>query len=99
MTRPDLSSARSNQGWNMINVDPKSLIDRLSPLARDTLEQGAGLCLGHGHYSVEIEHWLLKLLEHPDSDWVQLLHQLDLDPGRLSSAINAALERLRHGNT
>ena len=65
----------------MITIDPKSLIDRLTPRARDALEHGAGLCLGRTHYSVEIEHWLLKLLEQEQGDLSQLVRQLDLDPG------------------
>src|SRR5690606_10726 len=82
----------------MITIDPKSLIDRLSPRARDALEQGAGLCLGRTHYSVEIEHWLLKLIEQEQGDLLQLLRQLDLDPAQITVQLNRSLERMRSGN-
>ncbi len=82
----------------MITIDPKSLIDRLTPRARDALEQGAGLCLGRTHYSVEIEHWLLKLLEQEQSDLAQLVRQLDLDPAQITTQLNRSLERMRSGN-
>ena len=47
----------------MINVNLKSLVDKMSPTLRDSLEGAAGLCIGRSHYNVEVEHWLLKLLE------------------------------------
>ena len=82
----------------MITIDPKSLIDRLTPRARDALEQGAGLCLSRTHYSVEIEHWLLKLIEQEQGDLLQLIRQLNLDPAQITAQLNRSLERMRSGN-
>ena len=41
----------------------KSLIGKLNENARRGLEGAAGLCLSRTHFNVEIEHYLLKLLE------------------------------------
>lgn len=60
----------------MINVNLKSLVDKMSPVMRDSLEGAAGLCIGRSHYNVEVEHWLLKLLETVDSDFNTLLESM-----------------------
>src|SRR5262249_31086370 len=48
---------------------------------------------------VEIEHWLLKLLEAPDSDLLAILRQYDVEPSRLSADLTRVLDRLKTGNT
>ena len=35
-----------------------------------------GLCLSRTNYNVEIEHWLLKLLETPTTDLQSILHKI-----------------------
>ena len=52
----------------MAAVNLKSLVGKLNPLCRRTLEGAAGMCLSRTNYNVEVEHWLLKLLEPADSD-------------------------------
>ena len=52
----------------MSQVDLKSLIGHLNETTRRALEAAAGLCLSRTHYKVEIEHWLLRLVEEKDSD-------------------------------
>ena len=47
----------------MAAVDLKSLVGRLNEACRRALEAAAGLTLSRTHYNVEIEHWLLKLLD------------------------------------
>ena len=47
----------------MPGIPAKSLIGKLNPTCRRALEAAAGLCLSRTHFHVEIEHWLLKLLE------------------------------------
>ena len=41
----------------------KSLIAKLNETCRSALESAAGLCLSQTHYDVDIEHFLIKLLE------------------------------------
>ena len=47
----------------MFNVNLKSLIERMNPTLKESLDNAAGLCLNTGHYNIEIEHWLQKILE------------------------------------
>ena len=52
----------------MATVNLKELVGKLNDTCRRSLEGAAGLCLSRTNYNVEIEHWLLKLLELPNTD-------------------------------
>ena len=47
----------------MSTVNLRSLVAHLNDDCRRALESAAGLCLSATHYNIEIEHWLLMLLE------------------------------------
>ncbi|MCP4430448.1 MAG: type VI secretion system ATPase TssH [Gammaproteobacteria bacterium] len=83
----------------MITIDLKSLVGKLNDTCRAALESGAGLCLARTHYNVEIEHWILKLLEIPDNDINALIEKFELDTGKLIADINRELDRVKSGNT
>jgi len=84
---------------NMVTIDLKSLVGRLNETSRNALEGAAGLCLARTHFNVEIEHWLLKLLEVPDTDISAILSKFDVDLGRLQQDLNRELDRIKGGNT
>ena len=50
-----------------MSIDLKALIGKLNEPCRRALEQAAGLTLSRTNYNVEIEHWLLKLIEIADA--------------------------------
>src|SRR5690606_4962911 len=83
----------------MAAVDLKSLVGKLNDPCRRSLEAAAGLTLSRGHYNVEIEHWLLKLLEAPDSDVAAILRHYEIDSSRLAADLTRVLDRLKTGNT
>jgi len=83
----------------MITIDLKSLVGRLNEPCRNALEGAAGLCLARTHYNVEIEHWLLKLLEVPNSDFLAILEKFEIDLGKLTQDLNRELDRIKAGNT
>lgn len=83
----------------MISIDLKSLVGKLNEPTRISLESAAGLCLSRTHYNVEIEHWLLKLLEIPGSDVSAVLEKFDIDVGKLSRDLNRELDQIKSGNT
>ena len=83
----------------MISIDLKSLVNKLNEPTRYALEAAAGLCLSRTHYNVEIEHWLLKLLEIPDSDLAAVLKKFDINIGKLNQDLNRELDRIKSGNT
>ena len=83
----------------MITIDLKSLVGKLNEVTRNALEGAAGLCLARTHYNVEVEHWLIKLLEHTDSDMAKVLDKFDVDAGKLARDLNHELDRIKSGNT
>ncbi|MCW8899159.1 MAG: type VI secretion system ATPase TssH [Gammaproteobacteria bacterium] len=83
----------------MITIDLKSLVGKLNEPTRNALEGAAGLCLSRTHYNVEIEHWILKLLEIPDSDLLALLDKYDINYGKLTQDLNKELDIIKTGNT
>ncbi|WP_370292734.1 type VI secretion system ATPase TssH [Thalassolituus sp.] len=83
----------------MININLKSLVDKMSPYMRDSLEGAAGLCLAHSQYNVELEHWLLKLLDISDTDFVTLLEKHDVNPGNVAKQLANTIARFRSGSS
>ena len=79
-------------------VNLKSLIGKLDDATRNCVEAAAGLCLSRTHYSIEIEHYLLKLLDAPDGDFLPILRRFEVDRSRLGSDLNRSLDRLKSGN-
>ena len=82
----------------MVSVNLKSLIARLNDTCRRTLEGAAGFCLSRTNHNVEIEHWLVKLLEEPNSDIEAILKHYGIDHSQLTADLTKALDRLQTGN-
>ncbi len=80
-------------------INLKSLVQRLDPVCRRTLEGAAGLCLSRTHYNVEVEHWLTKLCETTDTDLALILNQLDVDISRLNADLTRTLDGFKTGNS
>ena len=79
-------------------MDLKALVERLDAPSRTALEAAAGLTLSRTHYNVEIEHWLLKLIEPADGDLQATFHHFAVDAGRLDADLNRVLDRMKTGN-
>jgi type VI secretion system protein VasG len=74
------------------------LIAKVNPTTRGALEAAAGICLARTHYDIEIEHYLLKLLDSPDGDVAAILKAFEVDKSRLAGEINRSLDKLKSGN-
>jgi type VI secretion system protein VasG len=81
-----------------MSVNVRSLIGKLNDTTRGALEASAGLCLSRTHYDVEIEHYLLKLLDGTDSDLASILKAFEVDRSRLAAELNRSLDKLKSGN-
>jgi len=81
-----------------MTVNLKHLIAKLNPVTRNALESAAGLCLSRTHYDVEVEHYLMKLLDVPDSDLTFILKHYGIDRSRLAGELTRSLDRLKSGN-
>ncbi|MGE0745670.1 MAG: type VI secretion system ATPase TssH [Rhodospirillales bacterium] len=82
----------------MLSLNLKSLIETLNEPCRRTLEAAAGLALSRSHYNIEVEHWLLKLLDERDNDLALILRRFEIDPGRLVADLNRTLDKAKTGN-
>jgi type VI secretion system protein VasG len=81
-----------------MGVNLKSLIGKLNQTTRAALEGAAGLCLTRTHFNIEIEHYLLKLLDSPNNDLARILHRCGIEGGRLQQELMRSLDRMRTGN-
>jgi type VI secretion system protein VasG len=79
-------------------IDLRLLVDRLNGVCHHALEAAAGRTLSRTHYNVEIEHWLLQLLDTPQSDVVLIARHFEIAPDRLTTQLTAALDRMATGN-
>ncbi|NMC72900.1 MAG: type VI secretion system ATPase TssH [Geobacteraceae bacterium] len=82
----------------MIHPDLKLLIGKLNQTCRGALEAAAGLCLSHTHYEVDVEHFLIKLLEAQNTDLGKILRYFEIDDARVSADLTRALEGFKTGN-
>jgi len=74
------------------------MIGRLNETTRRTLEAAAGLCVARTHYDIEIEHFLLKLLDNSESDFLAILKHFGVDRSRLTAELERSLDLLKTGN-
>ncbi|WP_020475099.1 type VI secretion system ATPase TssH [Zavarzinella formosa] len=82
----------------MPSISAKSLISKLNTTCRKALEASAGLCVSRTHYHVELEHWILKLVETADTDLALLFRQYGLDTNRVKRELNSAIDQFKTGN-
>src|SRR6266516_7599812 len=76
----------------------KGLIGKLNDTARTGLEAAAGFCLSRTHYDIEIEHFLMKLLEVTDSDLQHILKHFAVNKSHFASDLTSSLDKLKTGN-
>src|SRR5579863_6897244 len=81
-----------------MGVNLRSLIGKLNDTTRKTVEASAGLCLSRTHYDVEIEHYMMKLLDTSDGDFARIAKQFEVDKARLASELTRSLDKLKSGN-
>jgi type VI secretion system protein VasG len=79
-------------------INLKSLIGKLNDTTRNALESAAGLCVARRHYDVEVEHFMLKLLDQTDGDFARILSHFGVDKSRLTGELNRSLDKLKTGN-
>ena len=79
-------------------VNLRALIGKLNDTTRNALEAAAGLCLSRTHYDVEVEHYLMKLLDSSSGDLSAILKHFEVDKSRLAAELTRSLNKLKSGN-
>ena len=81
-----------------MGLNIRSLIGKLNESARLALEAALGFAMSQTHYDVEIEHYLMKLLDSSDGDFAFILKHFGVDKSRLSAELTRSLDKLKRGN-
>ncbi len=76
----------------------KFFFGKVNQTTRDALEAAVGLCVSRTNYEVEVEHYLMKLLDETDSDLQHILRHFEVDKSRLAADLTRSLDRLKRGN-
>ena len=78
----------------------KVLITKLSPHARISLEKSANTCISQQNYEIEIEHFLLELLnQNYKNDLQTLLEKYKISKDDLIDDLKESISQLPKGNT
>ena len=83
----------------MTQVDLKSLIERLGASSKASLESAAAAAMSQGHFTVELEHWLLQFLERGQSDFEEVLRIANIDPRRVKRELENSVRAFKGGNS
>jgi len=81
-----------------MSVNLRSLIGKLNDTTRNVLEASAGFCLSRTHYDVEVEHYLMKLLDSSSGDFACIAKQFGVDKSVLAGELTRSLDALKSGN-
>ncbi|WP_454742941.1 type VI secretion system ATPase TssH [Cupriavidus necator] len=76
--------------------DFSPFLRRLNDHCACALTDAASLCETRAHRDIEVEHWLIKLLELGDGDLLAILRHYALDVDGIWNGLLAAIERLPH---
>lgn len=76
----------------------RTLIEKMNEPTRKTLEAAAGFCLARTHYDIEVEHFLMKLLDQTDSDLERVLKHFTVNKSYFTGELTRSLDKLKSGN-
>lgn len=81
-----------------MDIDIRTLLGKLNPECKRAMTQAAELCVQHTHYSVDIEHVLMRLLEGPAPDLQRILLQHQIQPQTVIDQLQQSMDRFKRGN-
>ncbi|TVQ55907.1 MAG: type VI secretion system ATPase TssH [Phycisphaerales bacterium] len=77
----------------------KALAAKLNETCRSALHGAMGMCAERTNYNVEIEHWLLKLLEAPGCDIHDIFRFYEIDVSRVMRDLMQTIDAFKSGNS
>jgi len=81
----------------MAEISRADLFGKLNPLMFKAAEGAVTFCKLRGNPHVELVHWLVQIVNLPDSDLHRILRHFDVDSARLVRDLQVTLERLPRG--
>jgi type VI secretion system protein VasG len=84
----------------MVNISLEKIIEKLSPMLKLSLEEAAQRAISTGNYNVEIEHWLITILDKPHTDLNTLLRKLpEFELDVFVDELEQSSQKFKSGNT
>lgn len=80
----------------MLSRDHSSYLRRLNETCAHALADAASLCETRAHRDIEVEHWLIKLLERGEGDLLVILRHYEIDIDAIWNGLLRAIEHLPH---
>tara|TARA_Y100000739_G_scaffold6447_1_gene5831 strand:- start:35032 stop:37626 length:2595 start_codon:yes stop_codon:yes gene_type:complete len=74
------------------------LVEKLSPDCRKSLEAAVAICNSRSHFTVELEHWLLAMIEQQLDDVRLIFGSFDIDIEKVKQDLNQSLEAFKTGS-
>ncbi|MES2757220.1 MAG: type VI secretion system ATPase TssH [Pseudomonadota bacterium] len=81
-----------------MDINLKTLIGKLNDSSRAAASRAAGICVGQGHYEVDIEHLFLALLEQPNCDFACIARQCGISVTGLETDLRNEIGRFAKGS-
>ncbi len=75
------------------------LVEKLNPSCRLALETAAASCQSRSQFTVEIEHWLLALLDKENNDINVIIPSFSINKAQLVIELQQRLETMKTGNS
>jgi type VI secretion system protein VasG len=76
--------------------DLSPFLRRLNSHCAQALSDAASLCETRAHRDIDVEHWLIKLLELGEGDLVAIVRRYELNTDAIWNGLLTAIERLPH---
>lgn len=81
-----------------MEIDIRTLLDKLNPECKLAMKQAAELCGRQTHFHVDIEHLLLGLIEDRSPDIALILPRYGVDANMVLAQLQQSLDRFKRGN-
>ena len=83
----------------MSEISRVALFGKLNPTAYKAIEGATVFCKLRGNPFVELDHWVMQILQTQDTDWHRIIRHYGIDSAVLAKELTAALDRLPRGAT
>jgi type VI secretion system protein VasG len=81
-----------------METDIRTLLSRLNPECKRAMGAAAELCVKHTHFNVEVEHFLVALLDAGAPDLARLLAHFEVNADTVRTQAQAGLDGFKRGN-
>ncbi|WP_206956181.1 type VI secretion system ATPase TssH [Trinickia acidisoli] len=81
-----------------MEIDIRTLVSRLDPACKHAMELAAQLCVRQTHYNVDVEHFLLQLLESDAPDLKAILEHFEVAAADVCAQLQKAVDQFKRGN-